>query len=86
MNLQEAYALAKNYIANNLRPPDGDKYEIVDSGIRETDAGWYFPWQTARYIETRNIEYSIVGNWPIFVTKDGDCRGPCRPVPTETLI
>jgi len=79
MELAEALTLAQNYISGNLEPPEGDRYEIVESAILETESGWYFPYQTEKYIETRDIEYSVVGNWPIYVTKSGTCLGPTRP-------
>jgi hypothetical protein len=79
MERQDAKALAERYIQEQVGAPDGDRYVIVDAAIREVALGWYFPYQTARFVETRNIEFSVVGNWPIFVTKQGEVLGPRRP-------
>ncbi|WP_283150481.1 YrhB domain-containing protein [Silvimonas soli] len=79
MNITEARSLAEKYISDNIEPPDNDKYLIIDAGIKEVDDGWYFPYQTARFIQTRDIQYSVLGNWPVFVSKLGACLGPRRP-------
>lgn len=79
MERSKARDLAQQYIESNIPPPEGDAYEIVDSAIKETEDGWYFPYQTARYLKTRELNYSVVGNWPIFVKKSGEVYGPKRP-------
>lgn len=79
MDVREARVLAEQYILDHIRPPAGDRYVIVDAAIKEIESGWYFPYQTARFVETHNIEFSVVGNWPIFITKSGEVVGPCRP-------
>lgn len=79
MELSEARELAGQYIKSNMTAPAGDEYEIVDSAVKETEEGWYFPYQTARYLKTRDLNYSVVGNWPIFIKKSGEVCGPKRP-------
>jgi hypothetical protein len=79
MEMKNALVLAKQYIEDQLIPPAGDRYVVVESAIKEVEGGWYFPYQTARFIETRDINFSIVGNWPIFVSRSGEVRGPTRP-------
>lgn len=79
MELSNARALAAQYIKSNMTAPEGDEYAIVDSAIKETEQGWYFPYQTVRFLKTRDLNYSVVGNWPIFVTKLGQVQGPKRP-------
>lgn len=44
---------------------------IVESHVRENDDGWVFPYQSKEYLETMDINKSIIGNWPIFVSKNG---------------
>ena len=44
---------------------------IVESHVRENDDGWFFPYQSKEYLETMDINKSIIGNWPIFVSKNG---------------
>lgn len=80
MNRDEAKEVAARFIAENVPPPQGDNYLIVDAGIVEDPEGWYFPYQTARFIETRDIDYSVVGNWPVFVAKSGSVVELRRPV------
>jgi hypothetical protein len=79
MELAEARALAEKYLDERLVPPDGMRYAIKASAIKATPDGWYFPWQTSLYLETGDIEHSVVGSWPIFVSKNGDEVGPRRP-------
>lgn len=79
INIIEAKILAEKYIKQEIDPPENDKYMIVDAGIKEADDGWYFPYQTVRFIESRDIEYSVLGNWPVFVNYQGVCLGPRRP-------
>jgi hypothetical protein len=79
MELAEAMALAEKYLDEQLVPPDGMRYAIKTSGIKAAPDGWYFPWQTTLYLETGDINHSVVGNWPIFVSKNGDVVCPRRP-------
>ncbi len=79
MNVTQAKVKAEQYITENFEPPENDAYAIVDAAIIEVADGWYFPYQTVRFIETRNIDFSVLGNWPIFVSKQGECLGPRRP-------
>ena len=44
---------------------------IVESHVRENDDGWFFPYHSKEYLETMDINKSIIGNWPIFVSKNG---------------
>ena len=52
---------------------------IVESKIREDAEGWYFPYQSVECLETGDFNKSLVGNWPIFVSRDGSSIGPRRP-------
>ena len=74
-----ARKIAENYLQESLSPPKCDQYVIVDAGIGEANGGWYLPYQTRRFVETGDIDHSVVGNWPIFVSKDGSCDGGRRP-------
>ena len=71
MDIWQAKEIAYKYIRDNIKPPDDDIYVIVDAATVEKDGGWYFSWQTKKYIDTRDINYSVVGNCPVFVSKDG---------------
>lgn len=79
MEMIDALSLANQWLKSNLTAPEGDEYEIVPSAVEETEQGWYFPYQTVRFLRTRDLNYSVVGNWPIFVTKSGEVLGPKRP-------
>ncbi|WP_417903628.1 YrhB domain-containing protein [Caldimonas brevitalea] len=63
----------------NVAAPPEDCYLIVDAGVIEDQDGWYFPYQSARFIETNDISYSVVGNCPIFVSKCGKTAELRRP-------
>lgn len=69
MTKDEARLLALDFINSNIPAPKGDRYLIVEAGILEDAEGWYFPYQTARFLETGDLEHSVVGNWPVFVAK-----------------
>lgn len=54
-------------------------YAIVTAMIKEEADGWYFPYQSEEFLRTGNFDRSLVGNWPIFVSRDGRSVGPRRP-------
>jgi hypothetical protein len=43
---------------------------IDDDSPKEFDAGWVFFYRPARFIETSDIQHSLVGNSPIFVPRN----------------
>ena len=53
------------------RARNGNLLLIVESHVRENDDEWFFPYQSKEYLETMDINKSIIGNWPIFVSKNG---------------
>jgi len=81
MNIDFAMAreMALDYLESLSREPGGVSYTIFESLVREEDDGWYFPYQSTKYIETGNFGDSLVGNWPIFVSRSGDYVGSRRP-------
>lgn len=79
MNIDEARAVAEYYIAEHMYSAMQDSYVIVDAGIIVTSAGWYFPYQSREFLETGNIDFALVGNWPIYVEIDGSCAGGAIP-------
>lgn len=80
IEMRDALVLAERYLKEHVSPPPGDVYVIVDAATRESDEGWFFPYQTARFVSTGDIDYSVVGNWPILVTRSGEVKGPQRPI------
>jgi len=79
IEMRDARVLAEQYITERISPPSGGAYTIVDAAIRASYEGWLFPYQAVRLIATGDIEYSVVGNGPILVTKIGTVIGPQRP-------
>lgn len=75
MNISDARRIAEDYMLVNMSS-DGDvsKYALY-AKVEEDEGGWYFFYNTRKYIETDNINYSSVGNWPLFVSKEGVCTG-----------
>jgi immunity protein 35 of polymorphic toxin system len=66
MEITTAKSLANAFIKAHIKPPEKDCFVIVEAGIKEDAEGWYFPFQTERFLATRDIQYSIVGNWPVW--------------------
>jgi hypothetical protein len=83
VDMNNAKSLAEAFISKNIDPPIDDCYQIIDSAIREDTEGWYFPFQSKRFIETRDMKFSVVGNWPVFVSKDGITVEQRRAIPNR---
>ncbi|MGY4397252.1 hypothetical protein ACVWZA_002446 [Sphingomonas sp. UYAg733] len=79
MDIHEARDLAECYIEDNAPPVEGDRYVIVDSSTLDTEQGWYFYWQTSKFVETGDMNFAVVGSPPILIAKDGSFVGPARP-------
>jgi len=45
---------------------------VVDEYTQEFDVGWVFYYQSARFLETGELGFSLVGNAPIFVSRVGE--------------
>lgn len=74
-----AKRMALTYLEQLSNASDDVAYALMESHIREEPDGWYFPYQSAKYLLTRHFGDSLVGNWPIFVSRTGDFAGPRRP-------
>lgn len=79
IDFSHAEQLAKEYLDVLSRQPDGVSYSIIDTKMQETPDGWYFPYQSTDLMRAGDFDYSLVGNWPIFVSKDADNVEPRRP-------
>jgi hypothetical protein len=75
LNLAIAKRKARDYIDRTGTVP----CSIVESNIREDLEGWYFPYQSVECLQTGDFNKSLVGNWPIFVSRDGTYVEPRRP-------
>jgi hypothetical protein len=80
VDMKVAKSIAEAFISANIEPPKDDSYQIMDSAIKEDAEGRYFPFQAKRFIKTRDISFSVVGNWPVFVSKDGVTVEQRRPM------
>src|SRR5664280_46258 len=45
-------------------------FTILDGQVQERKRGWVFPYNTKRFVETKNPQDGLVGNGPIFVDRD----------------
>ncbi|CAM2157594.1 YrhB domain-containing protein [Paraburkholderia tropica] len=79
LDLATAKKLALDYLAEQQSRHGGVPYSIVDSRIMEDENGWYFPYQSVEFLTTGDMNDFLVGNWPVFVSRDGLHVGPCRP-------
>ena len=71
INYQETKKIAVSFLSQ-IEQEIRMSLLIVESHIRENDDGWFFPYQSKEYLETMDINKSIIGNWPIFVSKNGE--------------
>ncbi|GHA79964.1 hypothetical protein GCM10009007_21040 [Formosimonas limnophila] len=69
MTEQNAKKLAQEYILTKMIPLEDDAYSITR--VEEFSEGWYVYYQSSKFLQTRDMGYSLVGNTPIFVSKDG---------------
>jgi hypothetical protein len=51
--------------------PGGREFRIVNASVSELQEGWIFGYQSAGFLETGDISKALVGNIPMFVTRDG---------------
>jgi len=70
INYQEAKKIAVSFFGQ-IEQEMEISLLIVESYVRENDDGWFFPYHSKEYLETMDINKSIIGNWPIFVSKNG---------------
>ncbi|MFY2607424.1 hypothetical protein [Achromobacter ruhlandii] len=75
MQICDALVIAEKYIENNMGPCDGDRYVVIKDAMVSAKDGWYFPYQSKRCLDTGVMDFSLVGNRPIFVALDGSCNG-----------
>jgi hypothetical protein len=78
LDLSGAEKKAREYIDAQVSS-GGMPCAIVRAKIKEEVDGWYFPYQSEEFLTTGDFNKSLVGNWPIFVSRDGRYVGPRRP-------
>lgn len=50
---------------------EGSDAVVVDKHTQEFDVGWVFYYQSARFLQTGEFGFSLVGNAPFFVSRVG---------------
>ncbi|MBC6981399.1 YrhB domain-containing protein [Caulobacter sp. 17J80-11] len=50
---------------------NGHRFVVVEDAIREAGDGWFVPYANERFLKTRDIMDSDVGNAPVFIARDG---------------
>lgn len=79
IDVARAEVLARDYLKEMSLQPGGVPYSIIGAKVVATPDGWYFPYQSTDFVQTNDFGYSLVGNWPIFVSTEGDVVEPRRP-------
>ncbi len=77
----QAKSLAEGYVAKNIPPPRGDSLVVPDEFTETVEDGWFFYYQSRRYLDTKDYQFFLVGTCPIFVSIDGsivELRDPLR--------
>ncbi|ATZ64500.1 YrhB family protein [Acinetobacter bereziniae] len=68
---KEIIELAKKFLSTNLGELDNDEI-VIDPKLDKVDNGWFIFYQSKRFMETKDINYSLVGNTPIFIDNNGE--------------
>ena len=68
LTFQEAKQIAEVQI-NQQRFADNDSLIIIEEGIIEKEYAWIFSYTSKKYWETKDMNYAIAGNGPLFVSK-----------------
>ena len=82
MNLEEAVFLVEQYLRRSeiemndfgsalpghLNP--GTQLQIIDDQTEEYEFGWVFYYNSARYIETKDVKDMLVGHGPLLVDRN----------------
>lgn len=76
----QAKSLAEGYVAKNIPPPHGDSLMVSDEFTETVEDGWFFYYQSKRYLVTKDYDFFLVGTCPIFVSVDGSIVEPRDPL------
>jgi hypothetical protein len=68
--LMESYVIEQQQDMDLDVLEDGNNLVIVMEDIIEKNYGWVFSYQPRKFIETGEIQYSILGNSPILILKE----------------
>ncbi|WP_052055775.1 YrhB domain-containing protein [Myxosarcina sp. GI1] len=69
MDRRAAKQIARNYLNSQARDKDYEAV-ILDENTLERDRLYVFFYQSRKYLETNDINYSLVGNAPILIEKE----------------
>lgn len=84
LNRETAISLARERI-DRLQAA-GDQFEILFDSTMEFEQGWLFFFNTADFVRTRNLVYSLAGNGPILVTREGVVHELPSAIPWEDAV
>jgi len=82
IDFSEAKSKAIEHLKNLESKPNGAPYVFIQEKIRETPDGWYFPYQSLEFLKSADFSKSLVGNWPLFVDRQGNVSSG-RPKPKD---
>jgi hypothetical protein len=69
INLNEARAVAADYLQEGVMRREGFAPIIIDDATEETTFGWVFFYDSEEYLCSGNFAHAIAGNAPIVVLK-----------------
>ncbi|SHN12932.1 YrhB domain-containing protein [Roseibium suaedae] len=70
INKEKAIQLAQKIVDQYIKSTGIDS-EIISDIIEEIDRGWVFFYNSSEYLRTGSFSSQLLGNGPIFVTREG---------------
>jgi hypothetical protein len=73
---QEARRLVEEYLASHLPPLEDDARVVWEEMTEDHEGCWVCFWVRRKYLETKDRQYRVGGNYPVIVDKiDGTLYG-----------
>jgi Immunity protein 35 len=72
LTFEQAREKALETILKLAREVGGQEFAILDDRVSERARGWMFPYNTRKFVETRNVPDGVGGNGPIFVDRNNE--------------
>ncbi len=79
LNLESAKKKVVAYLDSQYKVKDEPLVMIREDFIVTKDYGWIFSYESKRFLETGELRYRLVGNYPLLIFKDS---GEIYPVDT----
>jgi hypothetical protein len=64
----------------------GNQFELLSDETEEIEQGWIFFYNTTDFIRTQNPIYTLAGNGPILVTREGVIHELPSAIPWEDAV